>query len=77
MKKYPNKSEYVTAEDILINYTLFSDLKLYEIDSKIFFNHKQNEEDPNFKIEKEQRFCLNQVKLSTKMSLALEAERVL
>lgn len=78
MKKYPEKRTHVSGEELLVKYTLYPDLKLYEVDSDVFFQYEQYQRlDTPKTVHKTQRFPLNQVKMGTKMTLALEAERVL
>ena len=72
MKNYP-KDKYISPADLLVDYTLYPDLKFYEVSGDNF----KNKVDESIKIEKKDRFELNRVKIVTKLTLTLEAERIL
>ena len=71
MKIYPKKNP--NAINMLVVYTIWSDLKAYHVPSIYFYNDAKNlTNNMNF-----ERFRIFDIRLNTMLTLALESERVL
>ncbi len=75
MKKYPISDE-PDALDLLINHTIYPDIKLYSVSSDLFYDYKTNF---NTLIHSNsfEKHKLKYFKLNTAINLSLEAERCL
>lgn len=75
MKKYPT-SEEPGAEALLVDYTIYPDIKLYSVPHHFFYD--QHTDPAQFTASHSfEKTKLRNVKLNTAISLSLEAERML